>query len=158
MRKPIVLLSTCLIALLLAAAPAFCRDEGSDSRAEGSEKAAKKDRRAVKLTWNAPETNTDGSALKDLAGYRIYYRLPSQDYNKERSLRLDLESKGLRCVKDGTDKQGRHGKDKKGGKDDKAPTVCTYTLHDLGKAPHFFTVRAFNERGKESNPSNEVKK
>jgi len=25
------------------------------------------------LTWQAPTTNTNGSALTDLAGYRIYY-------------------------------------------------------------------------------------
>lgn len=25
------------------------------------------------MTWSAPTTNTDGSALTDLAGYRIYY-------------------------------------------------------------------------------------
>jgi hypothetical protein len=27
----------------------------------------------VTLSWEAPTTNTDGSALTDLSGYRIYY-------------------------------------------------------------------------------------
>ena len=29
--------------------------------------------RAATLSWEAPTTNTDGTALTDLAGYRIYY-------------------------------------------------------------------------------------
>jgi hypothetical protein len=29
--------------------------------------------KSVDVTWTAPTTNTDGSALTDLAGYRIYY-------------------------------------------------------------------------------------
>lgn len=30
-------------------------------------------KRSVKLAWVAPKTNTDGSKLNDLAGYKIYY-------------------------------------------------------------------------------------
>lgn len=33
----------------------------------------------VALTWTAPTTNSDGSALTDLAGYRIQYGLTSTD-------------------------------------------------------------------------------
>jgi hypothetical protein len=36
--------------------------------------AATSDRKgSVKLSWLAPKTNTDGSKLDDLAGYKIYY-------------------------------------------------------------------------------------
>jgi ABC-type oligopeptide transport system substrate-binding subunit len=31
------------------------------------------------LSWQAPTTNTDGAALTDLAGYRIYYGLNADD-------------------------------------------------------------------------------
>lgn len=29
--------------------------------------------KSVEVTWSAPTANTDGSALTDLAGYRVYY-------------------------------------------------------------------------------------
>lgn len=29
--------------------------------------------RNVEVSWSAPTTNTNGSALTDLAGYRVYY-------------------------------------------------------------------------------------
>ena len=31
------------------------------------------------LSWQAPTTNTDGAALTDLAGYRIYYGMNADD-------------------------------------------------------------------------------
>ena len=35
---------------------------------------------SVALNWTAPSTNTDGTALTDLAGYRIYYGVAAGDY------------------------------------------------------------------------------
>lgn len=35
---------------------------------------------AVALGWNGPTTNTDGSDLMDLAGYRIYYGTKLGEY------------------------------------------------------------------------------
>ncbi|MEF9427327.1 MAG: fibronectin type III domain-containing protein [Candidatus Mariimomonas ferrooxydans] len=35
---------------------------------------------AVALTWEAPTTNSDGTPLTDLAGYKIYYRTSSGSY------------------------------------------------------------------------------
>lgn len=34
---------------------------------------ASKTLRAVQVSWSAPTTNTDGSSLTNLAGYRVYY-------------------------------------------------------------------------------------
>lgn len=34
------------------------------------------------LTWVAPQTNADGSALNDLAGYRIYYGTSTGSYTE----------------------------------------------------------------------------
>ena len=34
------------------------------------------------LSWNPPTDNTDGSALTDLAGYRIYYGRNKQDLKR----------------------------------------------------------------------------
>lgn len=38
------------------------------------------------LCWDAPETNTDGSALTDLAGYKIYYGTTSGTYTINRDI------------------------------------------------------------------------
>lgn len=35
---------------------------------------------AVTLTWEVPESNTDGSALDDLSGYKVYYGTASGVY------------------------------------------------------------------------------
>ncbi len=35
----------------------------------------------VILTWEAPTTNEDGTALTDLAGYKVYYGQGSGNYN-----------------------------------------------------------------------------
>jgi hypothetical protein len=35
--------------------------------------------RAATLSWDAPTSNTNGTPLTDLAGYRIYYGLSSDD-------------------------------------------------------------------------------
>ena len=42
------------------------------------------------LTWLAPEANADGSALTDLAGYRIYYGNVSGQYDRQ----LDISGAG----------------------------------------------------------------
>lgn len=36
--------------------------------------------KTVSLSWSAPTANTDGSALKDLAGYRVYYGVSPRQY------------------------------------------------------------------------------
>lgn len=40
----------------------------------------------VSLTWQAPQENEDGSALTDLAGYRVYYGLTSGNYTDSLSI------------------------------------------------------------------------
>ncbi|HZD53679.1 MAG TPA: putative Ig domain-containing protein, partial [Woeseiaceae bacterium] len=42
---------------------------------------------SVTLSWQAPTKNTDGSALTDLAGYKIYYGLARGEYTE--SIRID---------------------------------------------------------------------
>jgi hypothetical protein len=45
---------------------------------------------AITLSWVAPTENSDGSALMDLAGYKIYYRKSSGSYVQE--VRIDNPS------------------------------------------------------------------
>lgn len=42
---------------------------------------------SVTLSWQAPTMNTDGTALTDLAGFKIYYGLAPGDYTEE--IRID---------------------------------------------------------------------
>ena len=41
---------------------------------------------SVTLSWIPPTTNTDGSALTDLAGYKIYYGVAEGSYSKKISI------------------------------------------------------------------------
>jgi len=52
---------------------------GTDTPAPGPAPAAGG---SATLTWVAPQTNADGSALTDLAGYRIYYGTGSGNYTE----------------------------------------------------------------------------
>jgi hypothetical protein len=44
---------------------------------------------ALELVWDAPTTNSDGSCLDDLAGFRVNYGLSSGDYGNAQTLSLD---------------------------------------------------------------------
>ena len=45
---------------------------------------------SMSLSWTPPTQNTDGSALTDLAGYKLYYGQSSGSYNK--TIRIDNAS------------------------------------------------------------------
>ncbi len=65
-----------LLACTLAVSATGCTQNESTSApaAEVRPVAARSERKgSVKLSWLAPTTNTDGSKLDDLAGYKIYY-------------------------------------------------------------------------------------
>ncbi|OFZ10703.1 MAG: hypothetical protein A2Z20_12700 [Bdellovibrionales bacterium RBG_16_40_8] len=51
-------------------------NSGTDSGNGANEKCGD----LVTLTWDAPTTNTDGSPLSDLAGYKVYYGGQSKVY------------------------------------------------------------------------------
>ncbi|HVN44855.1 MAG TPA: fibronectin type III domain-containing protein [Steroidobacteraceae bacterium] len=57
------------IALLVLAG---CIDPGPDHSANGTPVAVPRSHTAT-LSWEAPTSNTNGTPLTDLAGYRIYY-------------------------------------------------------------------------------------
>jgi hypothetical protein len=62
-------------ALLLSA----CNDQGSAPLSSAAGSGARNASTTATLSWEAPTANTNGSALTDLAGYRIYYGTsPSQ--------------------------------------------------------------------------------
>jgi len=43
---------------------------------------------SVTLNWNAPATNSNGSTLTDLAGYKVYYGLGSGQQNRTKSVNV----------------------------------------------------------------------
>jgi hypothetical protein len=56
---------------------------GGESRGDGSSfTAASNGNGTALISWMPPTQNTDGSALTDLAGYKIYYGTSSSNYTK----------------------------------------------------------------------------
>jgi hypothetical protein len=66
--------STWLVAWIAAASSlAGCNDPGSGPTTAASVAGQSSNARNVTLFWEAPTSNTNGTPLTDLAGYRIYY-------------------------------------------------------------------------------------
>jgi hypothetical protein len=80
----------------------------------------------IRLAWDAPTTNADGTPLTDLAGYKIYYGTASGTYNSPRSPK-DVEN----------------------------VTTCTLTGLIPGQT-YFISVTAYDISNNESTYSNEV--
>lgn len=70
-----------LVGVLLAACMlAACHwDPTGASTGSAGSAATNKSSGNATLSWQAPTTNTDGEALTDLAGYRIYYGTNASD-------------------------------------------------------------------------------
>ncbi|HJX18590.1 MAG TPA: hypothetical protein VJ437_10385 [Acidiferrobacterales bacterium] len=76
------------------------------------------------LTWNGPSTNTDSTALADLAGYRVYRSTTSGSYTGSPVATVAAPSTG-------------------GG-------TATATVSNLASGTHYFVVRAYDTSGNES--------
>jgi Fibronectin type III domain len=59
--------------IAVVALAAGCRDPGPGAAPPTPAQSAGDTTRSATLSWEAPTTNTNGTALTDLAGYRIYY-------------------------------------------------------------------------------------
>lgn len=82
------------------------------------------------LSWEAPTTNADGTALTDLAGYKVYYGKASGAYTEIKDV----------------------------GPTD-TPGTPEYTVADLESGSHYyFAITAYDTSGNESNFSEEVYK
>ena len=76
------------------------------------------------LSWQAPDQNTDGSALTNLAGYRIYYGTSAAALNQV----IDIPNVGM----------------------------TMYVVDNLTAGTYYFSIRAYNGGGAESELSNIV--
>lgn len=59
--------------LAIATLVAGCRDPGPGAAPTTPAQSPSGGPGSATLSWEAPTTNTNGTALTDLAGYRIYY-------------------------------------------------------------------------------------
>ena len=70
LRKTLVVLGAWIsIASLISG----CDDPGPSSSTANAPSSLGSESRTATLSWDAPTSNTNGSALTDLSGYRIYY-------------------------------------------------------------------------------------
>lgn len=85
------------------------------------------------LTWVAPTSNQDGSAL-DLAGYKIYIGTAPGTYGDPVDIGM------ASCSADGAD------------------TVCTHRLEGMATGTWYFAAAAYSSANQESEMSNEATK
>jgi hypothetical protein len=80
------------VLVLAACVLAGChQDRTGLSTESASNSATNKGSGTATLSWQAPTTNTDGKALTDLSGYRIYYGTDAEDLSES----VQLTSVGL---------------------------------------------------------------
>ena len=112
------------------------------------------------LKWDVPQTKTDGTALNDIAGYRVYFGTASgmytgcvdvqnvEDKKDQQEKREKQDNKSsLVCRENAADGKSRSGKKQ-----------CDYTVPMQSKGAYYFTVTAYDDKGNESDFSNEVSK
>jgi Fibronectin type III domain len=71
--KTLRLLKQVLIVAGAALLVSACNDQGAAPLSNAASSGARNASSTATLSWEAPTANTNGSALTDLAGYRIYY-------------------------------------------------------------------------------------
>lgn len=96
----------------------------------------------VTLAWDAPATNTDGSCVNDLAGFRVYFGTATGTYGPP--VDRPLGSPDLQCAANGA--VGPCG----------AAMSCTTTVTIPAAGTWFFATTAYDRGGLESAFSGEV--
>lgn len=94
------------------------------------------------FSWEAPNTNLDGSCVTDLGGYRLYYGEVPGVYTVVHLVALA----GTSCVDSGTSNSCG------------AIMTCSYEVDDLPAGTWYFAMTAYDLDGNESTYSNEVSK
>ena len=97
------------------------------------------------LSWDGAYSNTDGTCLTDLAGYRLYWgTTPGGPYP-------NLVEVGLPCVDGDVVACGMPG-------EMTTQQVCSYRLTGLADGTTYFVMTTVNQAGLESAPTGEVSK
>jgi hypothetical protein len=100
---------------------------------------------SVTLTWIVPTTNTNGTALADLAGYEIHIGSSSRNYT--RTINVNIGDKALSCLNVYNNDNTRLITGK-----------CNYTITGLQQGSYYVAISARNSLGTKSDYSNEVVK
>ena len=120
-----------LITLAITMSVCGCNCGGGGDSANQNNKDINK---SVTLLWDAPTTNMDGSLLTDLAGFKIYYRIPSADEYSDPII-VPMESASCKMSR--------------------KIMQCTYIVNNLNPGTYYFALTAYNDNGAESHYSNE---
>ncbi|RJR15879.1 MAG: hypothetical protein C4581_11025 [Nitrospiraceae bacterium] len=75
-RKEIYVIYIIMLGILNLFGCGIEKDGGSSASSTGTEGGS------VTLSWQAPATDENGSALNNLAGYKIYYGMSSNNYTR----------------------------------------------------------------------------
>jgi hypothetical protein len=78
--KKIIILSTVLFLCACGGGGGGGSDSGVSGVIGTSKGSVTPSGTSVSLSWTAPSTNSDGSPLSDLAGYKVYYGPSSDSY------------------------------------------------------------------------------
>jgi hypothetical protein len=68
--------------MAIASLVSGCDDPGPSSATANAPSSLASGSRAATLSWEAPTSNTNGTALTDLSGYRIYYGANPQELSQ----------------------------------------------------------------------------
>jgi Fibronectin type III domain len=79
LRRTLVLLG---LWIAIASLISGCDDPGPSSATSSGPSSVGSESRAATLSWDAPTSNTNGTALTDLSGYRIYYGSSPRDLSQ----------------------------------------------------------------------------
>ncbi len=100
---------------------------------------------STSLTWDVPQKRTDGSTLTNIKGYKIYYGKTSLLYSKVLQVEIGKSSLSCQSVENVSKKEP----DKR---------QCSYVAQGFGNGVYYFSVTAYDDKGNESDLSNEVTK
>jgi len=75
-RRDIYLIYIVLLGVLQLFGCGIEKDRGNSTPSPAAESGS------VTLSWKAPETDASGSTLNNLAGYKIYYGMSSNNYTR----------------------------------------------------------------------------
>ena len=103
---------------------------------------------AQKLKWEVPQKRTDGTALTDIKGFHIYFGTISGMYTKFDDVQDMKDAKSLLlCQEIFVNGKSMPGKKR-----------CEYTVKVDNKGVYYFAVTAYDDKGNESDFSNEVRR
>lgn len=130
---------TYLLVILLSTVISGCSGEGAFSVPSDSTGPVG-GTGVVALSWESPMTNTDGSCISDMAGYRVFYGNSSGNYLYQKTVPVET----LSCTATGAATSCG------------SVETCTYSVDSLSQGQWYFAVSSYGSSGTNSALSNEA--